>query len=166
MPPDQSQLRQDFDKFAPCSTPDQRPNADAYILETYIYDKTLADDAPVTAKHLVIPAAKVRAYRSRLKAHFPEDSPPSICNVIAALLWIHVTRARASRIGDCGCTAANDGDGAKSEPTDCKHKTTNIGIATDLRKRRKPEMTSEYMGNGALFSKGTLSIADITAEER
>ena len=166
MPPDQSQLRREFDKLAPIPTSDHRSSADAYTDETYVYDKTLADDAPCTAKHLVIPAAKVRDYRSRLEQYFPKDSPPSICNVLAALLWIHVTRARASRVGGCGCTTPSDQDSGISGPNGCKHKTTHIGIATDLRKRRSPQLTSEYMGNGALFSKGTLSIADITAEDR
>jgi hypothetical protein len=42
---------------------------------------------------------------------------------------------------------------------------TNIGIATDLRKRWQPPVGADYMGNMALFSKGTLSISDLTAEE-
>jgi hypothetical protein len=166
MPPDQSQLRRELDKLAPSATPHKRPSADAYTDETFAYDKTLAEDAPCTAKHLVIPASRMRDYRNYLKQYFPEDSPPSICNVLAALLWIHVTRARASRVGDCVCTIASDEVGSKAERKDCEHKRTNIGIATDLRKRRSPELTPEYMGNLALFSKGTLSIADITAEDR
>jgi hypothetical protein len=155
-------MRREFDRSAPSTTADQRPMADGYTRDPYIYDKTLPDDAPVTAQHMVIPAAKVRNYRERLKHHFDGDAPPSICNILAALLWIHVTRARASRIGVCGCATTSGGGGTG----DCEHKRTQIGIATDLRKRRDPQLSSEYMGNGALFSKGTLSIADITNEAR
>jgi hypothetical protein len=43
---------------------------------------------------------------------------------------------------------------------------TNIGIATDLRRRQHPPETAEYMGNMALFSKGTLRISDFMADKR
>jgi len=43
---------------------------------------------------------------------------------------------------------------------------TNVGIATDLRRRQEPPETTEYTGNMALFSKGTLDIADLMAEDR
>jgi hypothetical protein len=42
-------------------------------------------------------------------------------------------------------------------------KETNIGIATDLRRRQQPPESADYMGNMALFSKGTLNIADLMA---
>jgi hypothetical protein len=70
-----------------------------------------------------------------------------MCNVLAALVWTHVTRARAARLVRSGLTE------------------TNVGIATDLRRRQRP-VTADYMGNMALFSKGTLDIADLTAEDR
>lgn len=59
-----------------------------------------------------------------------------------------MTRARAARLGD--------GD----------HGETSIGISTDLRGRMDPQLDGKYMGNLALFSKGTLKVADITAEDR
>lgn len=71
-----------------------------------------------------------------------------MCNVLAALVWTHVTRARGERLLKKNC------------------KETNIGIATDLRRRQQPPETAQYMGNMALFSKGTLKIEDLLAEER
>jgi hypothetical protein len=44
-------------------------------------------------------------------------------------------------------------------------KETNIGIATDLRRRQQPPESADYMGNMALFSKGTMSIADLMAAD-
>jgi len=166
VPPDQSKLRRELDELAPNSVPQQRFSADAYSEETHLYEKTLADDTPCDSKLLLIPAAKVHNYRNHLKQYFPDAPPPSICNVIAALLWIYVTRARFSRIGPCTCTPPGMGTAEAHDQIDCEHKRTNIGIATDLRKRRDPELSSEYMGNLAIFSKGTLSIEEITAEER
>jgi hypothetical protein len=159
-------MRRKLDGWAPTALPTQRPKADSYMDGTYSYDKTLADDTPCALQHLVIPAHRVRSFRDSLKHQFPEDSPPSICNVLAALVWIHVTRARASRVGDCACHTASTGNKATSGPQDCAHRVTNIGIATDLRKRRDPPLSAEFMGNLALFSKGTMSIADMTAEDR
>ncbi|KAF2690943.1 hypothetical protein K458DRAFT_355283 [Lentithecium fluviatile CBS 122367] len=154
--PDQSELRRRLDELAPATSLDTQPSADAYTDGVFTYDKTLEENAPCELRYLVIPASTMRDYRDNLKQYFPRDSPPSICNVLAALLWIHVTRARVSRVGSCKCR----------EQQGCEHKRTNIGIATDLRKRRDPHLSSDYMGNLALFSKGTLSIADITAEDR
>jgi hypothetical protein len=57
-------------------------------------------------------------------------------------------RARAARLGDC------------------KDKESNIGIAVDLRKRLEPQLGTSYMGNMALFSKGTLKISDLVSEDR
>jgi hypothetical protein len=133
---------------------------------TYTYDKTLVDNTPCTMQYLVIPASRVRSFRDSLKHQFPKDSPPSICNVLAALLWIHVTRARALRIGSCKCHETSMGEDTRSELPDCAHQITSIGIATDLRKRREPQLSADFMGNLALFSKGTLSISEMTAEDR
>jgi hypothetical protein len=93
----------------------------------------------------VIPAASIRDYRDEMRPHFPEKDPPTLCNVLAALVWTHVTRARGKRLMERG------------------FKETNIGIATDLRRRQQPPESADYMGNMALFSKGTLNIADLMA---
>jgi hypothetical protein len=71
-----------------------------------------------------------------------------MCNVLAALVWTHVTRARGKRLLEHGLTE------------------TNVGIATDLRKRQRPPITADYMGNLAIFSKATLNISDLLVEER
>lgn len=71
-----------------------------------------------------------------------------MCNVLAALVWTHVTRARGERLLQHGQTS------------------TKIGIATDLRKRQKPPATTGYTGNMAIFSKGELEVADLMAEDR
>ena len=143
---DQSRLRWKVDQLSAQSS--DGPVADCYCDGTYTYKKTLPKDTKCTQRLLVIPAARVREYRDGLRSHFPEDTPPTMCNVLAALIWTHVTRARADRLVESG------------------YGETNIGIATDLRRRQQPPVPADYMGNMALFSRGTLSIKDLTAENR
>lgn len=142
----QSKMRFAIDNVP--SRPDDGQVADCYCDGTYEYRKTLPRETKCTQRLLVIPAARVRAYREQLRPHFPKDTPPTMCNVLAALVWTHVTRARADRL-------------IKN-----KYTTTNIGIATDLRKRQQPPVSADYMGNMALFSRGTLNVSDLTAEDR
>ncbi|KAI8934321.1 hypothetical protein NX059_009058 [Plenodomus lindquistii] len=142
----QSKMRLAIDN-AP-SRPDNSLVADCYCDGTYEYRKTLPKETKCTQRLLVIPAARVRKYREQLRPHFPKDTPPTMCNVLAALVWTHVTRARAERL------------------TKSNYTTTNVGIATDLRKRQQPPVPADYMGNMALFSRGTLNISDLTAEHR
>lgn len=125
----------------------ERPLADCYCDGVFDYKRTLPADTTCTQRMLVIPAAPIRAFRDELRQHFPPDDPPTMCNVLAALVWTHVTRARGDRL-------------LQNDLTE-----TNIGIATDLRRRQQPPETAEYMGNMAIFSKGTLNIADLLAED-
>lgn len=125
----------------------QRPTADCYCDGAFQYKKTLPDSTRCTQRLFVIPAARIREYRERLRPHFPSLSPPTLCNVLAALVWTHVTRARAARLMKHGYTE------------------TNVGIATDLRRRWQPPVGADYTGNCALFSKCTTEISDLTAEE-
>lgn len=71
-----------------------------------------------------------------------------MCNVLAALVWTHITRARGHRLLGHGL------------------RETSLGIATDLRKRQNPRVPADYMGNMALFSKGTFDVSDMLAEDR
>ncbi|KAF2833667.1 trichothecene 3-O-acetyltransferas-like protein [Ophiobolus disseminans] len=123
------------------------PVADCYCDGIHPYERTLPSDTACAQRLLVVPAARIREYRERLRRHFSVDDPPTMCNVLAALVWTHVTRARGARLMRNGFS------------------DTNIGIATDLRRRQQPPETNEYMGNMALFSKGTLRIADMMAED-
>jgi hypothetical protein len=124
------------------------PKADCYCDGIHKYEQTLPADTSCAQRLLVIPAARVRDYRDRMRCHFPADNPPTMCNVLAALVWTHVTRARGARLLCQGQTS------------------TSIGIATDLRKRQQPPETAEYTGNMALFSKGALQVADLMIEDR
>jgi hypothetical protein len=144
---EQSLLRQAVDKQI-SSQPSDGLVADCYCDGTYEYPKTLPDRTSCTQRLFVIPAARVREYREHLRSYFPKDTPPTMCNVLAALVWTHVTRARAKRLVRSGLTV------------------TNIGIATDLRRRQQPPVPANYMGNMALFSRGTLSVSDFTMENR
>ncbi|KAH7401570.1 trichothecene 3-O-acetyltransferase-like protein [Pyrenochaeta sp. MPI-SDFR-AT-0127] len=143
---EQSDLRLAIDEQL-SSQPFERSAADCYCDGTYSYRKTLPKETKCTQRIFVVSADRVRKYRERLRPHLPEDVPPTMCNVLAALVWTHVTRARAHRLTSSGYTE------------------TNIGIATDLRRRQHPPVPASYMGNMALFSRGTLNIADLTAEE-
>lgn len=142
----QSALRAKLDERVSHST-SQRAEADCYCDGTFKYKKTLPVDAECTQRLFVIPAARVREYREQLRSHFPPSSPPTLCNVLAALVWTHVTRARAARLAQHG------------------YAETNCGIATDLRRRWQPPVGADYTGNCALFSKCTTEISDLTAEE-
>jgi hypothetical protein len=145
----QSLLRQQLEARIPSPSRSlKNPVADCYCDGLYDYKKTLPSDTTCTQKLFVIPAARIRGYREQLRKHFPENNPPTMCNVLAALVWTHVTRARGDRLKKHGL------------------EETNIGIATDLRRRQRPPETADYMGNMALFSKGTLQISDLLAEDR
>ncbi|KAJ4357748.1 uncharacterized protein N0V89_002324 [Didymosphaeria variabile] len=144
---DQRSMRHQLDQRAPTHAYGESPSAEAYVEGTYKYEKSLPDDTECMMKYLVIPAAVIRNYRDGLHKYFPGEPPPTICNVLAALLWIHVTRARAHRRGDYG------------------HEKSKIGIATDLRKRMSPPLQDTYTGNMAIFATGSLEVQDFTADE-
>ena len=142
----QSQLRQAADRH----TVSQRmgSNADCYCDGPPKYHKTLSTETTCTQRLFVIPVSRIRQYRDRLRPHFPPEHTPTMFNVLAALVWTHITRARGDRLLEHGL------------------KETNLGIATDLRKRQNPRIPADYMGNMALFSKGTFSVSDMLAEGR
>jgi hypothetical protein len=143
----QSSLRAKLDERVSCRETQRRPTADCYCDGAFQYKKTLPEITPCTQRLFVLPAARIREYRERLRPHFPEASPPTLCNVLAALVWTHVTRARAARLIKHG------------------YAETNVGIATDLRRRWQPPVGADYTGNCALFSKCTTEISNLTAEE-
>ncbi|KAH7094490.1 trichothecene 3-O-acetyltransferas-like protein [Paraphoma chrysanthemicola] len=144
----QSMMRLELEARVPLpSSSLASPVADCYCDGIYKYKKTLPLDTTCSQKIFVMPAARVREFRDQLRRHFPEKDPPTMCNVLAALVWTHVTRARGKRLLSHGMS------------------DTNVGIATDLRRRQQPPETAEFMGNMALFSKGTLKIADLLAEQ-
>ncbi|KAL6170802.1 hypothetical protein ACJQWK_03761 [Exserohilum turcicum] len=142
----QSQLRQAFDRRITSRHADR--TADCYCEGPPEYPKTLPSDASCTQRLFVIPVARIRKYQDSLRRHFPSGGAPTMCNILAALVWTHVTRARGQRLLRCGL------------------KETNLGIATDLRRRQNPCIPADYMGNMALFSKGTLNVSDLLAEDR
>lgn len=140
-------MRRQVDDRAPAYACGKSPSAEAYVEGVYKYDKSLPESTECTMKYLIISAAHIRNYRDGLSHYFPGEMPPTICNVLAALLWIHVTRARAHRRGDCG------------------QEKTKIGIATDLRKRMDPPLQDNYTGNMAIFSTGAMAVQDLTKDE-
>jgi hypothetical protein len=143
----QSSLRKELEARVPPSPQSlENPVADCYCDGVYEYDRTLPSDTKCAQRLFVVPVARIREFREQLRPHFSEDAP-TMCNVLAALVWTHVTRARGNRLLAKGI------------------EETNIGIATDLRRRQKPPETAEYMGNMAIFSKGTMNISDLLAEE-
>lgn len=143
--PDQSNLRMKLDQSIPRV---DSPTADAFTMEKFTYEHTLPDNTPCSVRLFLIPAAKIRAYREKLKEGLNPDIKLTICNVLAALIWIHITRARAARLLAAGCVE------------------TSNGIAVDTRRRLDPPMHEEYMGALALFTKATLPISHFLAEDR
>ncbi|KAI4616902.1 hypothetical protein J4E83_006484 [Alternaria metachromatica] len=142
----QSQMRKAVDEQI--KPPQGSASADCYCDGPPRYLQTLPKETKCTQRLFVIPASRVRKYRETLRTQFPENTPPTMCNVLAALVWTHVTRARASRLTKCGLTE------------------TSIGIATDLRRRQRPPVSTDYTGNMALFSRGTMNVSDLTKEDR
>lgn len=110
------------------------------------YTPTLPDIAPCTARIFALSAERIRALRGELSKLVKIVTPITQCNVLAALVWIHVTRARHKRLVQYG------------------HANTSIGIAVDLRGRVEPQLPPSYMGNMALMARATASIAEFSAE--
>ncbi|KAG9186365.1 trichothecene 3-O-acetyltransferase [Alternaria panax] len=142
----QSLLRKAVDEQI--TPPQTKGSADCYCDGPPQYLQTLPKETKCTQRLFVVPVSRVREYREVLRSHFPENTPPTMCNVLAALVWTHVTRARASRLTKYGLAE------------------TSIGIATDLRRRQHPPVPADYMGNMALFSQGTMNISDLASEDR
>lgn len=143
--PDQSALRSHLDARIP---PLVSPAADAWVVERFEYTKTLGENTPCSAKLFVISAAKIRSFRDKLRTYLKDGSNLTICNVLAALLWIHVTRARGKRLLEKEC-----------------HESS-AGIAVDMRKRLAPPLTEDYMGSMALFAKATVPLSKFLSEDR
>ncbi|KAF2278060.1 uncharacterized protein EI97DRAFT_282490 [Westerdykella ornata] len=141
---DQSRLRMELDDRIPVLG---NPTADAYVREKFLYKHTLPPGTACSAKLFVVPAARIRAFRDKLKECIPNGLQLTICNVLTALVWIHVTRARAKRVLDAG------------------YSKSSLGIAVDSRRRMKPPVTEDHMGPMALFAKATLPIVDFLSEE-
>jgi len=77
----------------------ERPTADCYCDGIFQYKKTLPEDTECTQRLFVLPAARIREYRERLRPHFPSSSPPTLCNVLAAFVDARYTRKSSSPIG-------------------------------------------------------------------
>jgi hypothetical protein len=89
----------------------------------------------------------MRAFCNELSKLVDTITPITRFNALAALVWIHVTRARQERLIKCG------------------YKTTNMGIAVDMRNRILPKSERAFTGNMALFTKATMPIAMLVAEK-
>ncbi|CAI6342371.1 unnamed protein product [Periconia digitata] len=139
---DESALRSQIDSNIP--TFGKVSGVDLYDASNYT--KTLPDGAPCTARIFALSAERIRAMRGELRKHVKTVTPMTQCNVLAALVWIHVTRARHQRLIQHG------------------HTNTSIGIAVNLRERVKPQLPPSYMGNMALMTRATASIARFNTE--
>jgi hypothetical protein len=142
---DQSALRTLLDAHIPQT--EVPPTADTYRDGVFTYSKTLPQDSECTPKLFVFSAQRIRDFRDGLVGSgVKTDTRMTICNALAALVWIHVTRARQRHLHP--------------------HTKTNLGIAVDLRKRMEPEYDQSYTGNMSIFAKVTRPIADFTKEDR
>lgn len=123
---------------------------ESYVNGKFEYQRTLppGSETPRSQKLFVISAERIRSFRNELEDQ--SGLQISICNAITALLWIHVTRARAPRL----------------QLPEFKYEESSIGISVNTRKRMTPQMSEEYTGNMALFAKATRPIAKLIAEER
>lgn len=144
--PNQSALRSDLDSRIPYFA--KTPDADAHDREKFDYPKTLPPSTPCSAKIFVVSHARIHAFRDKLRRSLGDNTKLTICNVLSALIWIHITRARGARL-----LKTEDG-------------LSSAGIAVDSRRRLEPPLTEEYMGCMAIFAKATLPISNFVAEER
>ncbi|KAF2790257.1 trichothecene 3-O-acetyltransferas-like protein [Melanomma pulvis-pyrius CBS 109.77] len=147
--PDQSKLRSQLDARIPMHAKGL-DKIESYVNGKFEYQKTLppGPETPRSQKLFVISAKRIRSFRSELQDQ--SGLQISICNVITALLWIHVTRARAPRL----------------QLPEFNYEDSSIGISVNTRKRMTPQISDEYTGNMALFAKATRPIAKLIAEER
>ncbi|KAF2185590.1 hypothetical protein K469DRAFT_726702 [Zopfia rhizophila CBS 207.26] len=122
------------------------PACPPYTTRKFDYAKTLAPDTKCSGKLFIIRAARIRDFRDSLTGSVKTNTKLTVFNVLAALVWIHVTRARAPHLKG--------------------YEETNAGIAVDVRRKLKPALDKEYMGNMAIYTKATLPIEDFVAEER
>ncbi|ORY05574.1 transferase family-domain-containing protein [Clohesyomyces aquaticus] len=145
---DHSSPRYELDERAPTLLPGQSiPIVPLYTAGKFQYAKTLPPDTKCSGRLFVIPAARIRAYRDSLRPKANTATPLTVFNVLASLVWIHVTRARAPHLMD-------------------KYSDTTAAIAVDLRRRLEPPMSSDYSGNMALMTDATLPISQFVAEGR
>lgn len=147
--PDQSRMKAQLDSLIPRYTQGHL-HVESYVNGKFEYLKTLPS-GPETARSqrlFVIPAPRIRNFRKNLEGL--SGFSISICNIITALVWIHVTRARASRL----------------RQAKFKYDNTSIGISVNLRNRMTPPLPDDYTGNMALYAKATLPIADLLTEQR
>ena len=122
------------------------PTAEVYGGGEVEFKKTLPEGTPCAGKIFVISRKRMEDLREELKRKgIDTPKPVSIFNILAALVWIHVTRARQPHLGD--------------------HKESSIAIACDVRKRLDPPLEKKYMGNLAFGTKATMSIHTLTAEK-
>ncbi|KAH7125089.1 transferase family-domain-containing protein [Dendryphion nanum] len=142
--PNQSELRLQMDRSIPVF--EKPPVSDCYGMPDY--QKTLPDGVSCASRIFVISADRIRAVRDELKHSVKTVTPLTRCNVLSALIWIHVTRARRARLTKYG------------------YDDTSLGIAVDLRKRLSPPLSPSYMGNMALMAKATETIAKYGQEDR
>ncbi|KAF2709392.1 hypothetical protein K504DRAFT_273448 [Pleomassaria siparia CBS 279.74] len=139
-----SQLRRQIDVRAVQHTRTMNTDLMSYRDGPPDYVKNLRDDAPCSHRLFVISAERIRKFRDALEEQF--NMKITICNIITALFWIHVTRARSSRLRS--------------------NKQSSIGIATNLRGRIMPRLDKTYTGNMALCTKATLPIDELTAQDQ
>jgi trichothecene 3-O-acetyltransferase len=147
--PDQSRMRSQLDALIPRYTQGHF-HVESYVNGKFEYMKTLSPgpETPRSQRLFVIPAPLIRKFRKDLEGL--SGFSISICNIITALVWIHVTRARASRL----------------QQPKFKYDNTSIGISVNLRNRMMPPLQDDYTGNMALYAKATLPIADLITEQR
>ncbi|KAF2471714.1 trichothecene 3-O-acetyltransferas-like protein [Lindgomyces ingoldianus] len=145
---DHSIPRFEVDERAPVLSPGQSIlTVPLYIAGKWEYDQTLPENTKCTGRLFVVPAARIRAYRDSLRSKVNTPTPLTVFNVLASLVWIHVTRARAPHWMD-------------------KTSLTTAGIAVDLRRRLSPKMAAEFMGNMALFTNAMMPKSQFVAEVR
>ncbi|KAF2649868.1 trichothecene 3-O-acetyltransferas-like protein [Lophiostoma macrostomum CBS 122681] len=143
--PDQSAMREKVDARA---QPSHTTKFGAYTTEKYDYPKTLDDQAPCSVKLFVIPASRLHGYRDELqKAGVQTMTPITIFNVLSALIWTHITRARAEDLEKI------------------RQSSTRAGIAVNWRKRQEPALDDHYMGNMAHFAVASRDISELVTEK-
>ena len=146
-PPDQSVLRKQLDARGSKFTEPLNTECMSYINGKNKYATNLPPDAPCSQKLFAISAERIRNFREQLQDEF--GCRITICNIITALLWIYVTRTRTSRLA----------------PEDYIREKSSIGISANARRRMTPELSDDYTGNIALFTKCTSSVADLIEDK-
>ncbi|KAK0642898.1 hypothetical protein B0T16DRAFT_511917 [Cercophora newfieldiana] len=119
------------------------------------HDPTPNPSAPLpaaTCKILAIPASRISSLRKEvlelLRASLDENAFVSTTDIVCALTWIFITRARSSRL----------------EPNQVSHFAAAVNIRNKLEDGMEPPMGTDYLGNAFIRVLANSTVGELTGD--